>query len=123
MGDSSARILVVDDDQNGRDSLCELLQLRGFVAIGARHGREALELLLEGLAPSLVLLDLDMPIMTGGELLAELRQHPALASIPVLIVSAAPPSADVTGYLGFLQKPTAWPDLLAAIERVLRSSP
>jgi two-component system response regulator CpxR len=121
MAASSAHVLVIDDDQNGRDSLCELLQLRDFAATGARHGQEALDLLHDGLAPSLILLDLDMPIMTGGELLAALSAHDHLASIPVLIISAAPPAADVTGYVGFLQKPIAWQELLAAIERVLGS--
>ncbi len=81
-------LLVVDDDDNSRYTLVRHLQRMGFDDISAaRGGREALEL-IESRAFDLVLLDNMMPELSGQDVLARLRERPAFAEIPVIMVSA-----------------------------------
>jgi CheY-like chemotaxis protein len=112
-------ILVVEDDESIRESLRDVLELEGFSVVQADNGRSALDLLEAGLAPSLVLLDLMMPVMNGLQLLARLRASQMFASLAVIIVSAWPPSGlDLPGPTqGFVKKPVDLDVLLAAIAR------
>ncbi len=116
-------ILVVDDQDDGRASLAMLLELAGHAVRQARHGQEALDLLRAGPAPDLILLDLVMPVMNGWEFRRLQRQDPALAPIPVVVLSAwgeAAEKADILGDVGYLQKPVD-PGLLPdVIERHAR---
>ena len=82
-------VLIVDDDLDIREVLADTLQDRGFNVITAANGLEALELVRSMPAPpSVILLDLMMPVMDGYGFLDERRKDPALASIPVAIVTA-----------------------------------
>ena len=63
---------------------------QGLQVACASNGQEALSLMLGGLHPSVVVLDLMMPVMSGQELLARLDQEPDLRGVPVIVVSAAP---------------------------------
>jgi len=85
---SNASILVVEDDLPTRELLCHSLNGMGYRAVGASNGREGLDRLVGHPAPDLVLLDLMMPEMDGFEFLRELRRQPALASLPVIVVTA-----------------------------------
>lgn len=89
-------ILVVEDNVELRDALQELLCLEGFQVCTASNGREALDVLKAAGVPSLVLLDLMMPVMDGWQLLEELRRAPggALAAVPVVVISGV---AEVPG--------------------------
>jgi CheY-like chemotaxis protein len=85
------RILVVDDDGDIRMALVEALALEGFELDEAANGKDALARLDGSLPlPQVILLDLMMPVMSGWELLALLRQDARLASIPVVVLSAGP---------------------------------
>jgi len=84
-GDS---ILVVEDDLPTRETLCRSLVSMGYVAHEAVNGRSGLDWLASHPAPSLILLDLMMPEMDGFAFLREMRQRPALAEIPVIVVTA-----------------------------------
>ncbi|MEP6864295.1 MAG: response regulator [Deltaproteobacteria bacterium] len=83
------RVLVVDDDNEIRETMVEILNDEGYEAVGASDGYEALEQLRD---PAdrwcLVLLDLMMPNMDGRTFRAEQLQDPTIAPIPVVIVSA-----------------------------------
>lgn len=82
-------ILMVDDDDDVRDSLLEFLQDHGHRTIGAANGNEALALLDSlGEPPCLIILDLMMPGMDGETFRGQQLQRPALANIPVVVVSA-----------------------------------
>ena len=85
----SHRVLVVDDDNEIRETMVEVLNDEGYEAVGASDGIEALEQLRD---PAdrwcLVLLDLMMPNMDGRAFRAEQLMDPAIAPIPVVIVSA-----------------------------------
>ncbi|HWC75025.1 MAG TPA: response regulator [Gemmatimonadales bacterium] len=82
-------ILVVDDDLDLRETLADTLKDRGFDVVTAANGLEALKL-VRSLAspPSVILLDLMMPVMDGYGFLEERRKDPGLASIPLAIVTA-----------------------------------
>jgi two-component system, chemotaxis family, chemotaxis protein CheY len=82
-------VLVVDDDADIRETLREAVEMVGCTALLATDGRDALRLLGEH-RPCLIILDLLMPIMTGQELLAEMRLVPDLAQLPVLVSTSAP---------------------------------
>jgi signal transduction histidine kinase/DNA-binding response OmpR family regulator/HAMP domain-containing protein len=87
-GPSGASILVVEDDLPTLDTLCRSLASMGYVAHTALNGQEGLDWLADHPAPSLILLDLMMPEMDGFEFLRELRKRPAVADIPVIVVTA-----------------------------------
>jgi len=82
-------LLVVDDDAVIRESLAELLADEGYSVVTAVHGEDALKKLRAGMpTPCVILLDLMMPIMSGGEFYREQQADPSLAGIPVVVISA-----------------------------------
>ena len=83
----SAHILVVDDNEGNRDLLVRLLERRGYVAITAEDGRQALELLGKHNV-DLVLLDVMMPEMDGYEVLERMKAHERWRHVPVVMISA-----------------------------------
>ncbi|HET9555375.1 MAG TPA: response regulator [Anaeromyxobacteraceae bacterium] len=112
-------ILVVEDDPGIRDTIAELLESEGYRVVPARHGGEALELLAT-LRPDVMVLDLVMPVMDGGQLLARLRADAALGALPVVLMTGAAtwgrkplPRAD-----HLLPKPFELDDLLTAVRRL-----
>jgi CheY-like chemotaxis protein len=88
----SACVLVVDDEEDVRETLRDLVEMCGCSAIMARNGAEALELLAEH-RPCMIILDLLMPVMSGVEMLEAMRREPALAELPVVISTSAPERA------------------------------
>jgi CheY-like chemotaxis protein len=84
-------ILVVDDDDVNRVTLCEVLAEEGYQVLAAVDGLAALELLERGPRPGLILLDLIMPRMSGWELLTRLAAEPRWSSLPVFVLSASTP--------------------------------
>ena len=82
------KILVVEDDADIRECLQEALEMIGYPSHACCNGREALELLENIEAPSLILLDLMMPVMNGHEFCEVKKTNPKIADIPVVVVSA-----------------------------------
>ena len=80
-------ILVVDDDPDIRSLLSTFLAEEGQKVHLARDGYHALHLLDKIDVPALILLDYKMPEMNGAQFLTELRRHPRLQSVPVVILS------------------------------------
>ncbi|HUP56953.1 MAG TPA: response regulator [Bdellovibrionota bacterium] len=83
-----ASILVVDDDEAIREGLETLLVDEGYEVHSAENGQVALELLRSGKRPSLVLLDLMMPVMDGREFCAMCALDAELAAIPIILFTA-----------------------------------
>lgn len=98
-------ILVVEDDDDIRNVMIDVLESEGYHAEAATNGKEALELLHQINKPCLVLLDMMMPIMNGREFLDKVMEDSFLAPIPVLIVSAVADKTNTKGAVGFLKKP------------------
>jgi CheY-like chemotaxis protein len=82
-------VFIVDDDVDTREMLGKFLELEGYRVETAANGQQALARLSGGLKASVILLDLMMPIMDGWQLRRELARDAELASIPVIVVSAA----------------------------------
>ncbi|WP_373047086.1 response regulator [Vulgatibacter sp.] len=113
------QVLVVDDDFDIRDTLRELLEIEGFRVAIAANGREAIEQLRNGVSPRLILLDLMMPEMSGWEFRSEQLRDPALAEIPVVILSATPDVARTAAALhaaGFVRKPFDLDQLIEMVQ-------
>jgi len=109
-----AVILLVEDDEDVRDMLEFTLKSSGHVLELANHGRAALDA-LERQRPCLIILDLLMPVMTGWQVLVEMKQR-KLDDIPVCVISALgeriPPEA-----IASLRKPFDAKELLAIAAR------
>jgi CheY-like chemotaxis protein len=117
----SAAVLVVEDDADHRNSVGMLLEDEGYRVEGAVNGRAALDRLLSAPPPDLVLLDLMMPVMDGRQLLLEMKARPALAEIPVVVITGGGShllySAPVAA--GYLEKPVGAARLLETIAACL----
>jgi CheY-like chemotaxis protein len=111
-------ILLVEDDRDIREILAETLEEEGFDVVTAENGRMALdEIRGTSSSPSAILLDLMMPVMDGYAFLEERRRDPALASIPVAIITAGDRvDMERIGGIPILAKPIDVPQLI----RVLR---
>jgi CheY-like chemotaxis protein len=88
---SSARplVLVVDDDASVRGIVSELVEELGYDVVCAENGQEALERLTAARRPSLVLLDLIMPVMNGWEVLDAIRGRVDLETLPIVVFTAS----------------------------------
>jgi len=86
---AAATVMVVEDDASIRDLVIEVLGSEGLTAVGVENGAEALHRLRrDPVRPALILLDLMMPVMDGWQFRAEQLRDPALARIPVVLMSA-----------------------------------
>lgn len=81
-------VLVVEDEEESRESLRELLELEGYEVQTAVNGRDALDKLAV-IDPCIILLDLFMPIMDGWQVLEQLRADGRLARIKVVVTTSA----------------------------------
>jgi CheY-like chemotaxis protein len=112
-------VLVVEDDADIREALVEILQLEGYAVFEAGHGEEALAQLRAGCKPCVIVLDMMMPVMDGWAFCEEKDKDPALASIPLVVVSAVaaqdPRNACVRA-VDHLPKPIDIGKLLATVE-------
>ena len=118
------RVLVVDDDRVIQQLLEVNLELEGYQVAGtASDGREAIEL-AGRLKPDLILLDIMMPKMDGLEVCRHLKSDPALAKIPVVLLSARAQDMDIRegleiGADAYLTKPFDPVELLDVVGRLL----
>jgi CheY-like chemotaxis protein len=117
--DARARVLVIEDEHELRGMVAQWLQSKGYEAVEAADGNDAIELIQAGLEPDAIILDLALPRVSGRAFLSWLRAQPDHQHRPVIVASGeydALPTADAQGSLA---KPYQ-PDLLAReLERVL----
>jgi len=85
----SPRVLVVEDDDDLREIVCEVLEGAGYEAKAACGGEEALVVLEDPVRPDVILLDLTMPGMSGFELRERLLRTPELRTIPTIVMTAS----------------------------------
>jgi CheY-like chemotaxis protein len=96
---ASPLIMVIDDDADVRSALTDLFRDQGYRVVGVADGGEGVRYLSREELPQLILLDLMMPVADGWQFRAEQLMNPALASIPVIVITASPDS-DATRTLG-----------------------
>ena len=101
------RVLVVEDDDDIREIIAEVLEREGYAVAQAANGKEALDFLRGEERPCIMLLDLMMPVLSGPELLEIIAEDTSLASLPVIVVSAIADRGSAPGVRRFLRKPVS----------------
>lgn len=116
-------VLLIDDDEDIRDTIQSLLELRGYRVRTASDGADGLASMRRE-PPSLVILDLMMPGMNGEAFRAAQLREPALAAIPVVVLSGAGRIADKASLLGVeaVSKPIDLQILFDTVERFCPSA-
>lgn len=115
---SKLQILVVDDQQETRTVVANLLSPLGFEVVEARHGQDGLEKARKRL-PDLILSDLVMPVMDGFEFTRQLRKWPELEEVPVIVMSGSifeEGPQEAVGYNGAISKPIRAEVLLECLQ-------
>jgi phosphate regulon transcriptional regulator PhoB len=122
----SSRVLIVEDEPDIRELVVHHLKREGYQVSAASSGEEALRQ-VQAAPPDLVILDLMMPSMDGLEVCRRLRQDPATASLPIVMLTAKGDEVDRVlgleiGADDYVVKPFSPKELLARVRAVLRRS-
>lgn len=118
------RVVCVEDEPEMIDLIRLILGRKGFEVVGANGGKEALGIVRDE-NPDLVLLDLMMPDMDGWEVYQQLKADAALASIPVIVVTAKAQSIDkvlglhIAKVDDYISKPFSPQELMDSVDQVL----
>ena len=117
-------ILVVDDDDDFRETLCEALAEAGYPVQQAADGSAALQRVAEE-QPGLVLLDLKMPVLDGWGVMEQMRKDPRSAATPILILSAYgfEWESELTGAQGFIPKGVKLDEILEKVKKLAGPPP
>lgn len=117
-------VMVVEDDDDTRDLIVEVLRDDGYEVFAAPNGRDALTAVRNlGAPPALILLDLMMPVMNGWQFLDERTRDAALAAVPVVVLSADPTRqvASSHGVVAVIGKPFDLSRLLRLVRAVTKA--
>jgi len=111
-------ILVVDDDEDFREALFEVLSEAGYPVQQAENGEVALARMAEE-SPGVVLLDLKMPVLDGWGVVERMRKDPKSSHIPILILSAYgfEWEAELLGAQGYVPKSVGMEEILDRVRR------
>ncbi len=117
-------ILVVDDDDDFREALCEVLSEAGYPVEQAGDGEQALAR-MAGEVPGIVLLDLKMPVLDGWGVVERMRKDPRTAHVPILILSAYgfEWESDLLGAQGYVPKSVGTEEILERLRRIAGPPP
>jgi CheY-like chemotaxis protein len=121
-------VLLVDDEEDLRSMVRDILEAEHYFVLEAEDGIGALEVLRTelGACVRLIILDLLMPCMSGWELVDILRRDPQLAHIPVLVTSGLTVHGDASGIgatMSWIRKPFGVDALLAAVSEAIEQGP
>jgi CheY-like chemotaxis protein len=114
-------ILVVEDNQDIRDAVEDLLRQEGYRVYGVQNGREALLALKKIPGRPLVLLDMMMPVMSGWDFFEARHKEPNIGQLPIVVMSALGPSAALAHQtkslpaVGYVTKPIPLEGLLEIV--------
>ena len=119
----SKRVLVVEDQEDNRQILRDLLASTGYEIIEAQNGQEAL-LAARTQSPDLILMDIQLPVLDGYEATRRIKAQPDLRHIPIIVVTSYALSGDedkarATGCDAYVAKPYSARKLLEMINRYL----
>lgn len=121
------KILLIEDDIDIQDNLKTFLEMENFEVAAAANGKQAIELMQKEGKPSLILLDLMMPIMNGYEMLAEMKRRDLFQKnpVPIILLSAATDIEETARdqVVKFVRKPIALDKLLTTIKEIHAQHP
>lgn len=116
------KILLIEDDVDIQDNLKAFLEMENFEVAAVANGKQAIELMQKEGKPSLILLDLMMPIMNGYEMLAEMKKRNLFQNnpVPIILLSAATDIEETARdqVVKFVRKPIALDKLLTTIKEI-----
>ena len=117
------KILVVEDNELNLKLFCDLLRAHGYAAEPVRDGREAMGR-ARAVAPDLIVMDIQMPHITGLELIEQLKADAALRRTPIMAVTAYAAKGDEerirgAGAEGYVSKPISVPRFVEAVRALL----
>jgi signal transduction histidine kinase len=117
-------VLIVDDEPTARETLIAILEAEGYELHQAKDGIQALQMLKQ-IQPDLILLDVMMPAMDGFEVCRRIRATPALAEVPIILLTALDDRASLlkgieSGADDFLSKPPDRRELIARVRTITR---
>lgn len=123
IADVAKRVLVVEDNELNLKLFCDLLRAHEYVAEGVRDGREAVGR-ARAFLPDLIITDIQLPHMTGYELIAQLKGDLALRTIPIMAVTAYAGREDedrirAAGANAYVSKPIALAAFIAQVRALL----
>ena len=114
-------VLLIEDDPDIRELMNQALLFENYTVVTAENGLEAIGKLraVAGTpqAPGLILLDLMLPVMDGWNFVEECLKDPALASIPIVIISASNREMKGGNIVGYLRKPLDLEDLFTQVRK------
>ena len=116
-------VMIIEDEADAAELFAEMMRVSGFRVLKTLSSAPAINMMTAE-KPDLVLLDIMLPGISGLDILQEMREDPALATIPVVIVSAKAMPADIrrgmeAGASTYLTKPVGFLELKEAVERAL----
>jgi DNA-binding NarL/FixJ family response regulator len=119
-------ILLAEDDEGTRLSICDYLELEGYSVVMAANGEEALRKVYED-QPQLIITDIGMPFLDGYTLIQRVRQHPPFRLLPVIFLTAHNETQDrIRGYQlgcdGYLPKPFELQEIGAIVRNLMERS-
>ncbi len=124
MVEEKIKVLCIEDEPQMIDLIRLILESKGYEVIGAEGGQEGLEL-MRSERPDLLLLDLMMPEMDGGDVFHQMKAEVELRDIPVIVVTAKAAPIDKILWMNvakvddYVTKPFGPQELLESVERVL----
>jgi CheY-like chemotaxis protein len=116
-------VLIVEDEEDAAELFAEMMRVSGFRVLKTSSSAPAISI-MNAEKPDVVILDIMMPDISGLEILRQMRMDPALANIPVVVVSAKSMPADIkngmeAGASTYITKPVGFLDLKEAVERAM----
>lgn len=119
-------ILVVEDNEENRDSLKRRLERRGFQVVTAEDGQKGIDC-ASSEKPDLILMDMNMPVLDGWEATRRIKAIPELATTPVIALTAHAMTGDreramEAGCIDYHTKPIEFPRLISQLETILGGS-
>lgn len=120
---STQKILIVEDTEDNRRIMRDILTNAGYAVMEAHDGRSAVEM-AAALMPDLILMDIQLPVLSGYEAAARIKEDPTLHHIPIVAVTSYALSGDeekarAAGCSGYLAKPFSPRQMLAIVREYL----
>ena len=122
---SEKTVLIIEDEEDAAELFAEMMRISGYRVIKTSKSAPAIEMMTTE-KPDAILLDIMMPEISGLDILRQMRSNPALANIPVVVITAKGMPADIkngmeAGASTYLTKPVGFFELKEAVERALGS--